>query len=159
MSKFVHCSSLLASNCCYHPAPSSTFFSTYTDFYCFSSPKEATICITVHCWFWWFKLGKWHSWVSDWSAGRSTTSTMENIPCPCSSCNSILVFSWLFYVMYGWKMKFVSVHFIFIGIGSKRELDFQQVYIKIFFTKDLIFNVWLITIIHPKIFRYLQCTP
>jgi hypothetical protein len=56
-------------------------------------------------------------------------------------------------------MKFVSVHFIFIGIGSKREIDFQQVYIKIFFTKDLIFNVWLITIIHPKIFRYLQCTP
>lgn len=38
------------------------------------------------------ELGNWHSWVSEWNAGRSAASFLENIPSSWSCCNSILVF-------------------------------------------------------------------
>lgn len=122
---FVYCCFLLASKCCNHPASNSSFFFAYTCYYWFSCPLEATVYITIFGLIPWFKLGKWHSWLSDWTAGWSTAWIMENVPCPCSSCNSTLVLQWFFYEMCACKMKCVPVHFIFIRIDLELETDFQ----------------------------------
>lgn len=67
---------------------SSIFYSVHT----FISQNSLLVLV--------LQLGNWHSWIFDWTTGGTTATVLENIPSPCGSRCSILVFMCFHFVCF-----------------------------------------------------------